>query len=196
MCWASDVDVRDPGMLFAGHSSGTTIVEDAWDAPAQRYDLVLAIGTLDTVNDLPLALRLIRHAMRPSGLFIGAVAGGNSLPQLRAAMRAADALATGASPHVHPRIEPAALSPLLADAGFVNPVVDVDRVTISYQSLDRLVADLRGMAATNVLIAKAPPLTRAQRGAAANAFAQAGHEGRTEEIFELLHFAAWTPRSG
>ena len=99
-------------------------------AAEQAYDLVLAVGTLDTVNDLPLALRLIRYAMRSDGLFIAALSGGDTLPRLRAAMRAADAVSGLAAPHVHPRIEPSALAPLLGDAGFVDPVVDVDRVTV------------------------------------------------------------------
>lgn len=193
---AADVDVRDPGPLFAQAAGGTAIIEDFWEPSAEAYDLVLAVGTLDTVNDLPLALRLIRYAMRSDALLIGAVAGGNSLPRLRAAMRPADALAGGAAPHVHPRIEPSALSPLLDDAGFVRPVVDVDRVTIAYPSLDRLVADLRAMAATSILVARAPPLTRAQRDAAARTFEEAAEGARTEETFELIHFAAWTPPSG
>lgn len=190
------VDVRDPGPLFASAAGGTPIVEDAWEPPAGAYDLVLGIGTLDTVNDLSLALRLIRHAIRPDGLFIGAMSGGETLPKLRAAMRAADAVSAVAAPHVHPRIESSALSPLLADAGFVRPVVDVDRVTASYPSFDRLVADLRRMAGGNVLSSQPPPLTRLQREAAAQAFALAGNGGRTIEAFEILHFAAWTPGDG
>ena len=65
-------DCRDPGSLFAAAAGGSVITEDAWEPPAQAYDLVLALGTLDTVNELPLALRLIRHAMRSDALFIGA----------------------------------------------------------------------------------------------------------------------------
>jgi NADH dehydrogenase [ubiquinone] 1 alpha subcomplex assembly factor 5 len=193
---APDVDARDPGFLFAAAAGGAAIVEDAWESPAQAYDLVLAIGTLDTVNDLPLALRLVRHAMRSGALFIGAFAGGDTLPQLRSAMRAADSLSGGAAPHVHPRIEPSALSPLLGDAGFVRPVVDVDRLQANYPSLDRLVADLRGMGATNVLHSRPPPLSRAQHRAATTAFAEAGAGHRTRETFEILHFAAWTAANG
>jgi hypothetical protein len=111
-------------------------------------------------------------------------------------MRAADALVGTASPHVHPRIEAAALSPLLADAGFVRPVVDVDRIDVSYPSLGRLVGDLRAMGATNVLSAKAPPLTRAQLQAGEKAFGAIGHERPTIETFEILHFAAWTAANG
>jgi SAM-dependent methyltransferase len=193
---AAEVDVRDPGPRFAARAGGAAVVEDSWEPEARSYDLVVAIGTLDTVNDLPLALRLIAYAMRPGGLFIGAMSGGDTLPQLRASMRAADALAGVAAPHRHPRIEASALSPLLGDAGFLRPVVDVERVQVSYRSLDRLVADLRAMGATNVLRSKAPPFTRSQRSAAARDFAQRATGGRTTETFEILHFAAWAAGSG
>ena len=193
---AAEVDVRDPGPLFAAAAGGAPIVEDSWEPTRQAYDLVFALGTLDTVNDLPVALRLIRHAMIGDGLFIGVVAGGDSLPQLRAAMRAADVLAGGAAPHVHPRIEPSALSPLLADSGFQRPVVDIDRVEVSYRSLSRLVGDLRAMGATNSLKQRPPALSRAQREEAARHFALCGPREPTTETFELLHFACWTPPNG
>ena len=193
---ARNVAVRDPGMLFARIARGAQIDEDRWEPQPQSYDLVLATGTLDTVNDLPLALQLIRYAMKPDGLFIGSLSGGDTLPRLREAMHAADALAGGAAAHVHPRIEPSALSGLLTNAGFERAVVDVDRVQVSYPSLDGLVADLRAMGATNVLTRRAPPLTRSQAEAAATCFARSGNGGRTVERFELLHFGCWTPRNG
>lgn len=191
--FADDVDVRDPGPMFAGAAGGQTIVEDAWNPEAASYELVLAVGTLDTVNGLPQALRAIRSAMGADALFIGAVSGGETLPQLRSAMRAADAIMGGASAHVHPRIEASALAPLLSSAGFIMPVVDVDRVQVSYSSLDRLVADLRAMAATNLLSERSRrPLSRAAREAAARTFASAGDGRRTIETFEILHFAGWS----
>jgi hypothetical protein len=194
--FSAQVEGRDPGPLFAASAGGELIVEDAWAPTPQDYDLVLAVGTLDSVNELPLALRLIRYAMRAEGLFIGALSGGETLPQLRAAMRAADALAGVAAPHIHPRVEAAALSPLLQDAGFVAPVVDVDRVQVIYRSLPRLVADLRAMAGTNLLAARPPSLSRSAYDAAIQAFAEAGDGERTPEKFEILHFAAWTPKQG
>lgn len=166
-------------------------VEDAWDAPAGTYDLIVAVGTLDTVNGLPLALGLIRRALAPGGLLIGAMSGANTLPRLRSAMRAADAVGGGAAPHVHPRIEPAAVAPLLEQSGFVRPVVDVDRVAVSYASLDRLVADLRAMAATNLLAERPRFIGKAARASAAADFAPMGQDGRTVESFEIIHFAAW-----
>jgi hypothetical protein len=190
--FADKVATRDPGALFAERAGGNVLVEDAWEPKSAAYDLVVAVGTLDTVNDLPLALRIIRHSMMPDGLLLGAFSGGDTLPQLRSAMRAADAASGAASPHVHPRIEPAALAPLLTAAGFVEPVVDVDRAAVSYASLDRLVADLRAMGSTNLLSARPRFIGRSARAAALADFAAAGEGGRTVERFEILHFAAWT----
>jgi SAM-dependent methyltransferase len=194
---AQFIEVRDPGGLFADAARGETIVEDAWRGPARDFDLVLAIGTLDTVNDLPLALNLIRSAMRPGGLFIGAMSGGETLPQLRAAMRAADSVSGEASPHVHPRIEAAAVAPLLSQAGFVRPVIDVDRLQVGYASFAALVADLRRMGVTNILADRSRrPLSRAAYAAATAQFEGSADGARTTETFEILHFAAWTEEQG
>jgi SAM-dependent methyltransferase len=164
------------------------------DEITATYDLCLSVGTIDTVNDLPVALTALRSVLGPDAFFIGALAGGDTLPELRRAMRAADSVQGGSVPHVHPRIEASALAGLLSAAGFINPVVDVDRVQASYSSLGDLVRDLRGMAATNVLHQRSRrSLTKAARAAATAAFASAGRDGRTVETFEILHFGAWTP---
>ena len=158
------------------------------------YDLAVSVGALDTVNDLPRALLAIRFALKADSLAVGAFSGGDTLPALRAAMRAADETMGAASPHVHPRIEPSALTQLLADAGFAMPVVDVDRVAVSYRSLQDLVRDLRAIGATNILKARSrTPLTRPALNAASKQFGSQAQDGRVTERFELLHFAAWTP---
>lgn len=186
------VEVYDPGPLFAERAGGRIVIEDHWHPPEAAFDAVLTIGTLDTVNDLRLALRLLRHGMTKSALLIGAMSGGDTLPELRQAMRAADALTGVATPHVHPRIEAAALAPLLAAAGFLNPVVDVDRAAVSYASFDRLIGDLRAMATTNILAEAVGSLNKGSHAAAAQAFVAAGDGKRTIETFEILHIAAWT----
>ena len=188
------VEVADPGPLFAERANGAVITEDRWEPGKSIYDLVLAIGTLDTVDDLPLALRKIRYSMRGDALLIGAVSGGETLPQLRKAIRAADAVSGIAAAHVHPRIEAAALAPLLELAEFVRAVVDVDRVAVSYRSLDRLVRDLRAMGATNSLRERPRFIGRSARAAAIDAFRKSGDGIRTLESFEILHFAAWTAK--
>lgn len=175
---------------------------DVIDAAALRtlepgvYDLCVAASGLDTVDDLPTALLTIRFALREDSLLIGAVPGGDTLRALRAAMRAADEQAGAATPHVHPRIEGAGLTSLLTSAGFSMPVVDVDRVQVTYKSLWDLVRDLRAMGATNILSARSRrPLSRSAATAAAEQFVTAARDGRVTETFEILHFAAWTPRA-
>ncbi len=191
---AGEVDALDPGPLFATAAVGREVVEDEWQPEAGPYDLVLTIGTLDTVDDLPTALLTIRFALRRDSLFIGTLPGGDTLPLLRSAMRAADEVMGAATPHVHPRIEPAGLSSLLTSAGYAMPVVDVDRVHVTYAGFRDLVRDLRAMGATNILSARSRrPLSRAAIAAADRHFASAAREGRSTETFELLHFAAWTP---
>ena len=192
--FVGSVDAADPGPLFATAAGGTCMVEDQWNPPEDAYDLILSIGTLDTVNDLPRALRVLHGTLAKNSLLIGAMAGGESLPQLRLAMHTADQAAGGSSPHVHPRIEPASLSPLLSACGFLMPVVDVDRVQVSYETLGRLVADLRRMGATSILSQRSrKPLLREAKAAAEAAFRSVGDGSRTHETFEILHFAGWTP---
>ena len=189
------VDALDPGPLFASVVGGDPIVEDQWQAPAAAYGLCLAVGTLDTVNDLPRALRSVRHSLRPNGLLLGAFAGGNSLPQLRSAMRVADALMGAAAPHAHPRIEPSAVGPLLSAAGYAMPVVDVDRVQLSYKTFQSIVDDLRSMGSTNILCDRPRrPLTRRAVAAATEAFRKAGNGSRTTEVIEIVHFSGWVPQ--
>lgn len=193
---AGRVTAIEPGAVLAKAAGALHVREEDAEFPPAHFDLCVAVGTLDTVGDLPGMLMRIRSWLRPDSLLIGAIPGGDTLPQLRAAIRAADGVLGGASPHVHPRIEASALGHLLTAAGFAMPVVDVDRMPVAYPTLSRLVADLRGMAVTNVLRARARPLNRSAFAAAENHFKGCGDGGRTVETFEILHFAAWTPKSG
>lgn len=158
------------------------------------FDLCVVVGELDSANELPLYLRVIRAALEDNALMVGAFAGNESLPALRTAMLAADqASGAGVSPRIHPRINAATFATLLQDAGFTMPVVDIDRVRIRYKTLDALVNDLRGMGATNVLLSRLRrPLTRAALTTARETFAALGDASGTVETVELIHFAGWS----
>ena len=194
--YASHVEVVDPGALFAAAGGGERIDEDRHGFGVARFDLCLAIGTFDTVNDLPLALHNIRRALRADAPLIGVMSGGNSLPALRAALLEADRASGKAIARTHPRIGASSLAGLLAAAGFAMPVVDLDRVTVRYRTLYDLARDLRAMAATGLLVDRPPPLTKATIQHAAQAFAAAGDGARTAEVIELIHFIGWTPQNG
>jgi NADH dehydrogenase [ubiquinone] 1 alpha subcomplex assembly factor 5 len=193
---APKITIVDPGAVFAKSSGGIHAIEDEFDLDPASFDLAIAIGTLDTVNDLPGALLRLRFLLKPDSLLIGAMSGGETLPRLRQAMRAADSVTGVASPHIHPRIEPASLAQLLTSTGFVMPVVDIDRVNVAYRDLRQLVGDLRSMGATNILKSRARrPLSRAALEAADREFAPGAGQSRITETFEILHFAAWSPLS-
>jgi hypothetical protein len=177
--------------------AGKTIFTSSLDALAEHgpesLDLLLVMGELGSRDEVPLLLRIARSRLATGGLMAGAVPGGNSLPALRAALHAADASGGGGfAARLHPRIEAGAFAGLLADAGFAEPVVDIDRVRVRYRSLGRLVADLRDHGATNVLRGRSRlPLGRKAVAAAEQAFAALANQGATEERIELLFFAGW-----
>lgn len=147
--------------------------------PFGGFDLIVSLGTLDTVNDLPGALIHLRNAMAPGGLLIASFGGAGSLPALRAAMLAAEPERTAA--RMHPLVDARAGSALLQRTGWADPVTDTRELTASYRSLARLVADLREMGLGNTLASPAPPLTRA-----ALARAQAAFMGGVERVVETF----------
>lgn len=179
----------------AGCERVVAVEQASGDALPHAPDLCLSIGALDTIDELPTFLAALCALLTPGGLFMGAFAGGDSLPALRGAMQAADrATGSAAAAHVHPRIDAASFAGLLASAEFVDPVVDVDRVRLRYAGLDALVRDLRGMAATNRLLARPRrPILCLGRDAARTAFAALAIDGRTTETIDLVHFIGWNP---
>ena len=191
------VIAADAGRLFAMSAAGVQCDEDRLPFGEGAFDLIVSVGVLDTVNDLPGALTLIRRALRPDGLFLAAFAGAGSLPRLREAMRVADEAEApeALAARIHPQIDVRAAGELLMRAGFALPVVDTESVTVRFSNLARLVADLRGMAATNMLAARSRrPLGRFALAAAAAQFAAAAEsDGKTAERFEILHLSGWAP---
>ena len=190
------VTCADAGYLFATKAGGVQCDEDRLPFGDARFDLVLSVGVLDSVNDLPGALTLIRRALKPDGLFLAAFVGAGSLPRLRQAMQAADAAAgLGASPRIHPQIDVRGAGDLLARAGFALPVADSVGLDVRFSSLGALVTDLRAMGANNVLASRSRvPLDRYALSAAIAGFdAQAEVDGKTVERFEIIHLIGWAP---
>lgn len=178
----------DSGRLFAGDVQAD---EDRLPFADASFDLVISAGVLDSVNDLPGALTLIRRALRPDGLFLAAFTGAGSLSTLRTAFREAERDRPAA--RIHPQIDVRSAGDLLVRAGFTLPVADVESLSVRYGNLGRLLADLRGMAATNLLLGRTP-LRRDTLARAADAFAaQADPDGRIAERFEIVFLTGWSP---
>lgn len=187
------VGCRDPGWCTSLEAIVASVsIADPGSVVPQSFDLCLSIGELETANDVKVAAFALRNVLRPGGLLIGAIVGGNSLPRLRAAMLAADQAGGRASPHVHPTIDGPSLAALLSSVGLTLPVIDVDRVDVAYPGFDRLVGDLRAMGCTNILSERSRrPVSRRELDVARAEFLASSHPA--VERFELLHFAAWAP---
>lgn len=181
----------DSGRRFARAAEGVQCDEDRLPFADCSFDLVVACGGLDQVNDIPGALLLIRRVLRPDGLFMGAFLGAGSLPRLRAALLDSEDRAVA---RLHPQIDVRSAGDLLARAGFTLPVADGERVTVRYASLFALLADLRGSGAASLLAGAAPPLTRTALARAAARFGvDAEADGKTGEVVEIVHLLGWSP---
>jgi len=124
-------------------------LEDLKEKPPS---LITSILELQSSNDLPETLKKFYGQLTQGGLFLGVLAGGESLHELRACLTKAESeLMGGASPRVAPMIEAETLARLLPAAGFALPVVDVERVMLSYADLYALMRDLRQRGQTNSL---------------------------------------------
>lgn len=181
----------DAGAGFAAQSGGMQADEDRTPFPENSFDLVVSIGVLDQINDVPGALSIARRALRPDGLFLGAFLGAGTLATLRSVFLKAE----GERPvaRFHPQIDVRAAGDLLTRAGFALPVADVETLTVRYSSIFALLGDLRAMAATN-LLPGTPPLTRGTLARAAQAFAErADPDGKTPERFEIVYLTGWAP---
>jgi SAM-dependent methyltransferase len=160
-------------------------------------DLAVSVLALHTVNDLPGTLVQVRRALKPDGLFLAALLGGDTLTELRQSFALAEAeLEGGVSPHVAPFADVRELGALLQRAGFALPVADVDRVTVRYSSVFSLMHDLRGMGVTNVLIERRrKPLRRATSLRMAQLYAEkfADPDGKLRATFDIVWLSGWTP---
>jgi SAM-dependent methyltransferase len=181
----------DAGARFAAATGGIQADEDQPQFADASFDLVVSAGVLDSVNDLPGALALVRRALRPDGLFLAAFTGAGSLATLRAALREAEGDRPAA--RLHPQIDVRSAGDLLVRAGFALPVADVETLTVRYAGLGRLLGDLRGMGVSNVLRGRSP-LRRDTLARAAQAFAdRADSDGRTSERFDIVYLTGWAP---
>ena len=152
--------------VISAHS--VAIDEEALPFADASLDLVVSALSLQFVNDLPGTLIQIRRALKPDGLFLAALIGGDSLNELREAFAQAESeIEGGASPRVAPFADLRELGALLQRAGFALPVVDSDKLTVRYQSAFALMHDLRRMGATNML-QRAPPHAAQARDACAH----------------------------
>jgi SAM-dependent methyltransferase len=164
---------------------------------AESLDLAVSALAFQFVNDLPGVLAQIRRALRPDGLLLAAMIGGDTLTELRQSFAAAEAECEGGvSPRVAPFADLRDIGGLLQRAGFALPVTDVDRVVVRYANAFALMADLRRMGATNVLMERRrTPTRRATMLRMAEIYAErfADPDGRLRATFDIVWLSGWAP---
>ena len=190
------------GMLVAASAlarRAPAIVADEEALPLRdgSLDLVVSALALQFVNDLPGALVQIRRALKPDGLFLAALLGGDTLSELRQSFAAAEAdIEGGVSPRVAPFADVREMGALLQRAGFALPVTDVERLIVRYSSPFIMMSELRRMGATNALAERRrTPLRRATLARMAEVYAQrfADPDGKIRATFEVIWLSGWAP---
>jgi SAM-dependent methyltransferase len=205
--FTSGIDLATPGEVLRAvlEKQGVSLrpVEIAADdsaalplAPAS-IDLAMSLLALQFVNDVPGVLAQVRRALRPDGLLLAAMVGGDTLTELRQAFAAAEAeVEGGASPHVSPFADLRDAGGLLQRAGFALPVTDFERLTVRYDNAFALMQDLRRMGATNVLVERRKiPSRRATLLRMAQIYSErfADADGRIRATFDIVWLLGWAP---
>ncbi|HEY4345182.1 MAG TPA: methyltransferase domain-containing protein [Parvibaculum sp.] len=186
-----------PAMLAENEGPRVAADEERLPFRDESFDLVASALSLHWTNDLPGALIQIRRALKPDGLFLGAIFGGETLIELRQSLAEAEIECEGGlSPRVSPFADLRDMGALMQRAGFALPVVDTDRVTVRYANVFRLLAELRGMGETNALIERRrTPLKRGTLTRAAEIYGEKFGlpDGRIPATFEIVTLTGWAP---
>ena len=164
------------------------------------FDLVISGLSLHWVNDLPGCLLQVRQCLKPDGLFVAAMLGGDTLYELRQSLMEAElAEAGGVSPRVSPFADLRDAGGLLQRAGFALPVIDGDRVTVRYADVLKLRHDLRGMGEGNAVRERAGSAMHPALAARADEIYRrrfGDGEGRLSATFQIIYLTAWAPAAG
>ena len=189
---AADMRARHPAKPTAGG-------HDPLPLKPQSCDLIVSLLNLHTVNDLTGALIQCHRALRPDGLFIGALFGGDTLTELRQSfLQAESELENGVSPRIHPNADIRDLGGLLQRAGFALPVTDSDLVTVTYDHPLKLMAELRAMGDSNILVGRRKTFTRRSTMLRTCAIYQENFgtaDGRIPATFEIITLTGWAPHT-
>jgi NADH dehydrogenase [ubiquinone] 1 alpha subcomplex assembly factor 5 len=172
--------------------SAVFVEEDRLPFEPHRFDLVIAAGTLDSVNDLPGALVQIRQILKPDGLFLGHMFGAGSLVTLKSLMLAAEG--EFSAPHIHPQIDLRSAADLLSRAGFALPVADSDGMPVRYGDWRKIVSDIRDSGIGNALAGRRRYLGKDIPARLEGEWRQlADDAGKVEEQFTHIFLSGWAP---
>ena len=186
-----------PPMVGRAASPRLVADEEALPFAAGSFDLVVSLLNLHWVNDLPGALLQVRQALKPDGLFLAAMFGGETLKELRRALAEAEMEGEGGlSPRTSPLADVRDAGNLLQRAGFTLPVADSETLVVSYGDPLALLADLRGMGETNAVLERRKTVSRrATLFGALERYRELYRDahGRVPATFQVIYLTAWAP---
>ncbi|XP_055808074.1 putative methyltransferase At1g22800, mitochondrial [Solanum dulcamara] len=158
-------------------------------------DLVISCLGLHWTNDLPGAMIQCRLSLKPDGLFLAAILGGETLKELRIACTIAQMEREGGiSPRLSPLAQVRDAGNLLTRAGFTLPGVDVDEYTVQYSSALELIEHLRAMGETSALLQRSKVLKKETALATAAIYESmfAAEDGTIPATFQIIYMTGWT----
>ena len=182
-------------------TAGTNFCADEEFLPLadQSLDLLISMMGLHATNDLPGTLIQIRRALKPDGLFLAAMLGGETLHELRQSLMTAEMeLKGGASPRIFPFADKPQMGSLMQRAGFALPVIDSEIVTVTYPDIFALMKDLRLMGEGNAILARDKKYPGRDFFFRANEFYRdlfSGPDGRLQASFEIIFLIGWSPHA-
>lgn len=160
--------------------------------PARSFDLVfsnLAVQWSDRFEDLLLGFRRV---LRPGGMLLFSSFGPDTLYELRGAWAEVDERA-----HVHRFPDMHNIGDLLIAAGFSEPVMDVDRLTLEYRDVMQLMRELKAIGARNAARGRPQGLTgRAALQRVLEAYERYRRDGIYPATYEVVYGAAYGPAEG
>ncbi|XP_053568107.1 arginine-hydroxylase NDUFAF5, mitochondrial [Bombina bombina] len=160
------------------------------------FDLVMSSLSLHWVNDLPRTFHEIHRVLKPDGVFIGAMFGGETLYELRCALQLAEIEREGGfSPHVSPFTAVTDLGSLLGRAGFNMLTVDTDEIQVQYPGMYEVMKDLQGMGESNCAWNRRGLLHRDSLLAAAAIYQEmyGEEDGSVPATFQIFYMIGWKP---
>ncbi|XP_001870042.2 arginine-hydroxylase NDUFAF5, mitochondrial [Culex quinquefasciatus] len=169
--------------------------EEKFDFEADSLDLVVSSLSLHWINDLPACFRAVNRALRPDGVFIGAMFGGETLYELRSSLQLAEVERRGGiSPHLSPFTQIRDVGMLLNRANFNMLTIDTDEIVVGFPSMFELMWDLKGMAESNAAFNRALHISRETMMAAAAIYKDMySKEGGVTATFQVIYFVGWKP---
>jgi malonyl-CoA O-methyltransferase len=150
-------------------------------------DLVWSNLALQWVNDLPRAFAEVRRVLRVGGLFTFTTFGPDTLRELRRAFAGIDA-----ATHTNRFVDMHDVGDMLVAAGFADPVMDMEHVTLTFESPGALLSELKAIGATNRTRGRPRGLTgRARFARVPAALEKLRANGRIPATFEVVYGHAW-----